>query len=439
MSDHEDWMTGKSFVAAAVVMLMATAPAVRAETTNVIDLAALAACGTGVTNGWTLSGVDSYADDSDNVRLNALGEYLLSPTFAAPIRKLELKVKSSSETGRKLAFLPLVGETYDEVLAVTCEYSPNKDTYVSQELEFPSDLTFHAFKIMLDDGGGNTGWGFSYLAVITDELPLPSPPTGITVTPSETDCGIRLVNGENIVSNRVYVVGIRKVPESGVTVADYTFEECVNTGASETDKSKEFAELYPAFLAYKLYYPLDAPGAVRISTGKENGYLRHCGFSDYTGLSVEVVAKRYPGDTSLAAISVYSVDAGALTNVVGTVPVTDEFTTNRLDLTGVTPGAPLYFANLDGYKSNRRFLLDRLRFWRGYTAATTVTNVVSDAVYPAPAPDDAITVGGLSRCTEYRLSVSAIDSLGRESAFSEPLGFTTLKKRRGLVLILLGK
>ena len=37
-------MTGKSFVAAAVVMLMATAPAVRAETTNVIDLAALAAC-----------------------------------------------------------------------------------------------------------------------------------------------------------------------------------------------------------------------------------------------------------------------------------------------------------------------------------------------------------------------------------------------------------
>ena len=54
--------------------------------TNVVDVAGLAACGSGTTNGWTVAGVTSYAGPA-NFKLNSKTGYVLSPAFAEPVKR----------------------------------------------------------------------------------------------------------------------------------------------------------------------------------------------------------------------------------------------------------------------------------------------------------------------------------------------------------------
>ena len=80
-----------------------------------VDIAALAASTNqytnGIelpsTNGWTLFGIDSYAGKT-NIRLSEKGDHMLSPDFSSRVLSIELRLKSSSRTGRRLAFKGLL-------------------------------------------------------------------------------------------------------------------------------------------------------------------------------------------------------------------------------------------------------------------------------------------------------------------------------------------
>ena len=401
-----------------------------ALTTNDVDIAALAACGTGTTNGWTVCGIDSYSDKTVNIRLNKDGEYVLSPEFPKPIRSLLVTVKSSSVSGRKLAFLPLVDEVYDTAHQAVCDYSPNKDTYVSQKLDFASDLDFTAFKIDFDDGGGNTGWGISSLAVITDTPSAASPPTSLTVKSRASSATLRWLNDGNTVSNLVSLSRILHTPEGGTAVKDYDFEDCVNTGKSESDMSKAFHELYPDFTSEKLYYPTNETGAIRISTGKANGILTHAGFADCTNLTMEVTAKRYAGDDRMENVSVYWIGDGAVTNVLGAIQVSDEFSRSLVSIASVPSDTPIHLSNLDGSKSNRRFLIDRIRILENYAPESTTTNTVAGIMRPA---SGVFHLRGLSPRSTYQVRISAYDSAGILSDPSEPLVFVTAASDPGVI------
>ena len=403
-----------------------------ADTTNVVDIAALAACGTGTVNEWTVSGIDSYADKV-SVRLNNKGEYLISPDFGATVKAIILKVKSSSKSGRRLAFIPYVNGDYAAKLAVVCEYSPSKDSYVAQTLDFTDVPTTTKFKITLDDpDNGSTGWGISYLAIVLSNPRKFASPSSVTVDRIHpTAARISWPENEFVASN---LVTISKVSKSDATFSvrdSYDFELCENIGTGDSqDKSDDLSDKYPDFSGEKVYYPGQSSGILRISTGSANGRLTHVGYPDYTGMAVEIVAKRYPTDINCSRISAYYLDAGQQIHEIGSIDIENDFTTGLIRLDDAPGGAAINIGNLDGFKSNRRFVIDRIRFLSDYTHSVTTTNVVQTVL---AAGNSNCRIHGLSRRTEYLATVSAIDERGNVAKASAPTSFTTTEKDPGML------
>ena len=404
-----------------------------ADVTNVIDIAALSACGTGTVEEWTVSGIDSYADRT-SIRLNNEGEYLISPDYGAAVKTVILKVKSSSKSGRRLAFIPYVNGEYASELAVVCEYSPSNDSYTSQTIDFANVPDSSRFKITLDHpDNGTTGWGISYLAVVTSKPLRFASPTAITVDRIHTTSArINWPVNEFVASN---LVTISRISETDATFSirdSYDFELCENSGTGDTqDKSADLAEKYPDFSGEKIYYPGQSSGILRISTGSANGRLTHVGYRDYSGLAVEIVAKRHQTDTNCSKIYAYYLDDGQQIHEIGSMDIENDFTTGLIRLDAVPGGAAINFGNLDGVKSNRRFLIDRIRFLENYIPAVTSTNVVQTVI---SGQNGGCRIHGLTRNTSYIATVSSIDADGNLAKSSAKTNFTTAAKDRGLLL-----
>src|SRR5574344_363384 len=127
----------------------------------------------------TVNEIDSYADKT-SIRLNNNDEYLISPDFQADIEAIVVNVKSSSQAGRRLAFIPKSNGDFNASNAKYCQFSPSKNTYERQIITDFSNCA--CFKIAFTESdGSSTGWGISYLAVITKDPPILKTPESITI------------------------------------------------------------------------------------------------------------------------------------------------------------------------------------------------------------------------------------------------------------------
>ena len=146
---------------------------IMSEVTNVVDVAALSFCADGYTNGWIVSGTDSYSqsgEDKYNVRINADAEFVISPDFAGSIHQLNIRlVCSSSSPTRYLYVIPWNGSEFDTDNALQCTPTPTKDTFLWRSMDASSLPPFSKFKLKTMGSGSATGWGFSQLQVITDD------------------------------------------------------------------------------------------------------------------------------------------------------------------------------------------------------------------------------------------------------------------------------
>lgn len=393
----------------AVLLFLALAATLRADVTNVVDIAALAACGTGTTNGWEVSGIDSYSDKT-SVRLNAPDDFLVSPDFGVQIKSVLLTVKSSSQAGRRLTLFPILAGAFSSEAAQSCDYSPTNSRYEPQVVSFPSEPPVTRFRIALDPSGGSTGWGFTSLAVITAGEPDFGGPKNVAVGHvSASAATVSWDPDERFVSNLVSVAVITSAPESFELLADYDFEDCTNPEANDTsDKSSELHRLYPEFTGAKIFYPKQSEGVLRVSTGSVNGRLTHAGLADYGSLTMAVTARRYPGD-NISKVSVYYVADEDQTNEVGSVACGDAFAVGYVPLTNVPANVSLNLGNLDGKHSNRRFLIDRIAFLKDYTPASVTTNALLTAVTTG---DASCRIRGLSPRSTYLATVSAFAADG---------------------------
>lgn len=403
----------------------------QALTTNIIDVAALGKLGTGTTNGWEVVGVDSYSD-KPGVRLNAGNEYVISETFAKPIRKLLIKVKSSSQEDRKLAFCPWDGKQFNREQAAVCAYSPNKDTYVDQELTFEGD--YHCFQITFDllEGGGNTGWGFYYLAVVTADLPVLAPPEEIVVTTNMyNEIRLKFENNEVAVGNRVYVYQTIDYPEvrEENTGASYGFDDIAQGGGnpqSVTDKIR--ANYYGIFEGQNLYSYPNSQGILQGGSGDKRGVLKYCGLPDYTGRWLELVIAKHPSDYTAKrnTIALQSIRDG-VTNMVENLVVTADLTPYRVSLDQVAGGSELMLNGDSTIKSGYRFLLDRFTILDRYEAAYAETNSVTRFDWSAESPRLG-RLKGLPCGKTYLATVTSTDSNETESVRSEWIEFVTPEK-----------
>ena len=402
--------------------------------TNVVDVAALAECGTGMVNGWTVNGIDSYTDRV-SFRLNNRDEFLISPEYDAPITEIVLKAKSSSQAGRRMTVFPYLAGNFVYDPRLSCDYSPNKDTYVPMSVRIEGAQAVTRFKIAFDDpDDGSTGWGVSELSVVTGDPILPPGPQHVSVENVTTaKATISWDRNDSAPSNLVTVSVITKHEELSSILCEHDFLLCANSGDGDTqDRSADLAAKYPEFTGERIYYPAASVGVLRISTGSANGRLTHAGCPDYSGISLEITAKRYPNDVKCTRLYAYYLSADAEPVEIGSMEISDDYTTGRIPLDGTPGGVSINIGNLDGYKSNRRYLVDRIAFIRDTPLTVTTTNAVTSSVVCGT---NRLRVDGLSRLTEYAVSVHAIDAAGRMSEPSAPVAFKTAERDAGTMVI----
>ena len=399
-----------------------------ATVTNVIDIAALAACGTGDTNGWTVCGLDSYSGKC-NIKLNATDDMLQSPEFYEPIREIIIEAKASSTSARRLIFTPFINGAFDSTAAIRCSYPSKIDSYQSQNLAFPDSVTAYAVKITLDDDYNSGVWGISKISIVTDDAELPDSPFNLSISAHTTRCRVGWINDGLTVSNRISIFRINHTPESYSLIEECNFEVFTNLSGNVKDliKNGDLSTRFENLSGEMIYIPANTCQMIQISTGKENGRLTHCGFPDCSSLSMEISSKRYLGDNNLNCISAYYVDSQSVTNLIGSVSATDEFTRDIIPLKDVPSNTAINLGNLDGTKSNRRFLIDRIRFLKDYTPVSATTNFVRTVnAFSAISPgENSKTIGDLEPESVYLITISAFDVHGRASAPSVPLQFTT--------------
>ena len=440
-------ITGKLVVALAVLLAVTPLFGDTAE----IDIAALAAatnqftseCKIATTNGWTLCDIDSYSEKNGaaNIRINrnVKDEYIDSPTFDHPIIRIELKVKSSGQTGRKLALIPIYNgsPTADTNLWARCEYSPTKDTYVPQTNFFPRSAEVHAFRMALDDGGGSTGWGVSMITIITDDSPQLTPPSELHADNIKgTRFALSWTNPENAVSNRIAVSHIKAFAESGRILDSYDFMSLTNTSKNANDNGvydKSTLQMidYPAFSGTNIYAAGFSTGVVQISSSDHQGYLRY----DFTSIrdaleeaanvSMLVSTKRHSTDDNVAwNLEVTQFDDDDIVCHATNIVFGFEFPSSPYVIQIKEPLAckSITLRPSDATQKKHRILIDFIAFIRDYVPAHAETNLVKTAFV---ADSTTYSVRGLCPRTEYVARITAFDAEGNESSPSEPLAVTT--------------
>jgi hypothetical protein len=397
--------------------------------TNVVDVAALAACGTGTTNGWTVANVTSYAGTA-NFRLNSKTGRVVSPVFAEPVKAILVAVRSSSQSGRRLVFTPLADGVSVTEQQHACAHTASDERYEPQEIEFPRACDVRQFQISLESDGSTTAWGVSSMKVVTFDPPSAAAPADAAVVRvRDTSVTAGWTPDANAASNLVTVFAVRHVAESYETVRLYTFDEedFSNDGGNPASAMPAIAGNYPDLSGSTLLYiPARSSGRIQISKQDERGILVHSAFDNYSDISLSLtLGKAADADDDTVRIG-YELPAGT-TNIVSEVAISTELRRAVLPLADV-PGGCRVLVNARGRNRNNRVILDEMAFLRGYVPESTTTNVVSSVWSARPG---VARITGLAPETDYLFSVAAMDAEGALSAPSEPVAFRTLPPGAG--------
>ena len=383
----------------AVLALALAAVAARAAVTNVVDVAALVAAvdaGMSETNGWTLSGLGKYADDS-SLFFNARTDNLLSPDYGAQIIGVVASNRCSTLTPARVMCV-FDGMTEREVGRFPVVAAINKQE--RQSLVF-SDLGLTRIRFQTTSGSSGN-WGIGSLKVITAD-PIAAPTALTVVKTNTTSCVLEWENGANTVSNRIDTYRVmRGAGETAIFETDF---DGFNGNASQT---KDFSDDVPemlgdAFSGVRVYGAAGMTGVCQLGTGSSLGSLRYAGLSSYDGVSLRIRVKRYSGDNAATTIAY---EHGGTTNEVETITLPDDFGDIVVSLSAVPDGA----AVLLGYyktKSNRRVLIDSLSIVR--SGAIEETLVDSRFIPAAPGAMRFSTIGAFDLVpnAEYRFEVFA--------------------------------
>lgn len=391
-----------------------------AATANAVDVAALSSCGTGVTNGWIVSGIDAYSGKA-NFRLNANSDRIDSPLFDHAIQSIVLDVKSSSQANRRLAFIPLSADTPLSHKARVCEYSPTDSSYVRQTISFPRSDDVRSFRIALDEGGGSTSWGVSCMEVVTFAAAMAATPADVSVARVRSNSfTAKWTPDANAASNKVCVYRVRTDGESGETLLRHTFDEFSNNG-STGDRTDEIVAAYPDLAGSScLALPTNSTGRIQISLAGRRGLLRHSPFGDYRSLWLSVtLAKSKDADLDSTTVGFESPEGDLVK--VASIPLTMEMARAVVALDAIDGGRPVVI-NMDGRQENHRVVVEEMSFIRGYAPAGTTTNLVATVWSSLPGR---ARVAGLVPGAKYVLTVSAADADGGISAQSDPVAVTT--------------
>ena len=342
----------------AALALVGAALLSRAAVTNEVDMAALRAVAdnnaTPTTNGWTLFSIGLYSDPV--LQFNSKDDWMVSEDFGMPILRMEFSVRCTANTARRLAvFNESTGEQ-------VCEFALCKkgNTDELQPFDFALEEAMTQFRLKVNPHDSTTGfWGIGSLKVITAEPAVE--PSNLGVSKKGDDwCVLSWSNGEGTVSNRVDTTLVER-SEEGETVLFSTGFDSFSAAGNPEPKTNELAKIDAALSGLRIYSPANTTGVCQIAIGTASGYLRHSGFADYSGISLKLVLKQYPGDNAGTQIAY---EIGDEIKVFGDkIPLPEEFEERIVDLNDIPDGAAILIG-YDTVPSKRRVLVDSLEFVR---------------------------------------------------------------------------
>ena len=187
-----------------------------------VDVRAWADMGTGMTNGWEVSGISRTAADG-LTRVKEIADYARSPEFDFTVTQLVMRVLcSSAETKRFLTITPTISEP--EAQKHTAERSAK---LVEQVFAWNPAEGVRQFRLQNDTGEGNTSWGIASLAVFTDRA---EPPTGLREDALYRDAFAAAWDpASKAVRYQIQCASVTRMPPSYETVAEWNFSSLTNT------------------------------------------------------------------------------------------------------------------------------------------------------------------------------------------------------------------
>lgn len=322
--------------------------------TNYVDLAALAACRTGTTNGWEVSSITNYASAKaaykPNIHYPNAQSYAKSPVFSSPIRRVEFDYRSSNTIGKRLMVASSTGESL-----YTCDYFANDTVFTNCVIEIDRPDVFSLI-FKCDKGGESTTWSLANLKIITGL----QPPSNLTFTTNGALTRLSWKNDALTISNRVDVYWRKEVSKGSTNeVLRYDLSKLGTVTSNRESNSLVYKTFNAALDGEKLFLLKDKPGVLRLSDGDKRGYLSiKCPENkEYTHLRL-VLSRESQEDRAETTLSWGLPEQ---TNIVATIELTDTFITNFVSLSECSAAETL-FLNATGYITDHRVLVEDIAF-----------------------------------------------------------------------------
>ena len=219
-------MVARTILVGIVGIVFAMSRFVRAEAVG-IDVSEWVAAGTGETaGGWTVRGIDSYADDG-SARFDSNDDFAQSPVFASTITQVTLRVKSSSLAVTRIL---TISPVKPEGAATVYKAAPTTRDHLTYEtFVWSSSEGVHAFRLQNEGGGSAAGWGIAALTVYTDRIEAP---TGLR--DDAPCCDAFLASWDGVPGARKYQLRYARYE----TVAAWDFSVLTNTSGNTVDLPK---------------------------------------------------------------------------------------------------------------------------------------------------------------------------------------------------------
>lgn len=186
-----------------------------------VDVGAWADVGTGMTNGWEVTGISRTEDGL--TRVKEIADCARSPKFDFNVTQLVMKVLcSNAETKRFLTITPTVSE-------------PEAKTYTAERFTKLTEQTFawnssegvRQFRLQNDTGEGSTSWGISSLTIFTDRI---EPPTELREEALYRDAFAAAWDpAPKAVRYQIQYGSVTRMPPSYKTIAEWNFSSLTNT------------------------------------------------------------------------------------------------------------------------------------------------------------------------------------------------------------------
>ena len=362
--------------------------------------------------GWVYSDkILSSNEGGEHPYFKTIGSYIESQQFSFNVTSITIRLSCSSTTATRHLH---IGPTSDIGQQTTDVAENNKQE--SQTFLFDAASNMRSFLISLK-GSSTTGNWHVYSATISG-VPIVDTPTNLQADNIRgTRCDLSWTNPANAVSNRVDVLEVTRITGSGFVERKYDFNEFSN-GGTTSQQTESIVSAYPDLSGYMLCLPTNTTGQIQLSTRDDKGVLVIREFESYEGLRLELIARHYDHPDEVKTMSIGYVLDGA-TNDFASVVLASEFLPSSIPLSEVPAGAQLILNN-SGNKKYHRVIIDEISFVRNFAVSTNLvkTAVVTDST--------TYSVRGLCPRTEYVAKISAFDTEGNESDFSDPLAVRTL-------------